>query len=145
MSFRIAVNIAGAGSSDVRKKYLGEFLKDYRRLSKTIGVAATKEMKIRNKSILFQIWGLAGHPRKEETFRTTFHYGRMGFLIFYKKNDRDSFDLKKDEKKYEINAQTPYCHRTVHEALRFLEREKLITKSPNLHDMRRCLYQASPL
>jgi hypothetical protein len=41
--------------------------------------------------------------------------------------------------------QTPYCHRTVHEALRFLEREKLITKSPNLHDMRRCLYQASPL
>jgi DNA-binding MarR family transcriptional regulator len=45
----------------------------------------------------------------------------------------------------DIYAQAPYCQRTVHEALRFLERENLITKSPNLHDMRRCLYQASPL
>ena len=43
----------------------------------------------------------------------------------------------------EINAKTPYCQRTVHEALHFLEREKLITKTPNLHDMRRCLYQVS--
>ncbi len=33
----------------------------------------------------------------------------------------------------EINAKTPYCHRTVHETLHFLEREQLIVKSPNLH------------
>ena len=44
----------------------------------------------------------------------------------------------------EIHAKTPFCHRTVHEGLRFLEREKVITKSSDLHDMRRFLYQASP-
>ena len=41
----------------------------------------------------------------------------------------------------EIYVKTPYCRRTVHEALRFLERERLIIKSYSLHDMRRCYYQ----
>ena len=41
----------------------------------------------------------------------------------------------------EIYVKTPYCSRTVHEALRFLERERLIIKSYSLHDMRRCYYQ----
>ena len=41
----------------------------------------------------------------------------------------------------EINAKTPYCPRTVHEALHFLEQERLLIKSYSLHDMRRCYYQ----
>ncbi|MHA2347877.1 MAG: hypothetical protein ACXACP_14240 [Candidatus Hodarchaeales archaeon] len=89
MSFLVVVNIAGAGSSDVREKYLEGFRSNY---MMTIGAEfANKKMKIRNKSILFQIWDLTGHPRKGNG-RTVYHYGRMGFLIFYKKNDRDSFD-----------------------------------------------------
>ena len=43
----------------------------------------------------------------------------------------------------DIRSQTSYCHRTIHEALRFLERERLIIKKPNLRDMRRCFYQTS--
>jgi len=45
----------------------------------------------------------------------------------------------------DIRKRTLYSPRTVQEAVRFLERQKLIVKFPNFRDMRRCYYQVSPL
>ncbi|MFX0086588.1 MAG: hypothetical protein ACFFAU_13035 [Candidatus Hodarchaeota archaeon] len=44
-----------------------------------------------------------------------------------------------------IRKSTLYSSRTVQEAVRFLERQKLIVKFPNYRDMSRCYFQASPL
>jgi len=41
----------------------------------------------------------------------------------------------------EISGKTPYCHRTVQEALRYLEREGLVVKSHDLTDMRCHFYE----
>jgi GTPase SAR1 family protein len=87
MSFLVTVGFAGVGSSEVRENYLGKgFSSNY---MMTVGADfANKNMNIRDKSIRFQIWDLAGSPK---TVRTIYYYGKFGFLIFYKKNDRDSF------------------------------------------------------
>ncbi|MFW9856300.1 MAG: hypothetical protein ACFFFG_14705 [Candidatus Thorarchaeota archaeon] len=87
MGFLVTVGLAGAGSSEVRKRYLPKgFSSNY---MMTIGAEIVdRKMNVRDRSILFQIWDLAGSPR---TVRTVYFYGRVGFLVFYKKNDRDSF------------------------------------------------------
>jgi GTPase SAR1 family protein len=86
----IVVNIAGAGASYVREKFLGKgFSSNY---MMTIGAEfALKEATIGEVSVKFQIWDLQGHPRYS-TVRSIYHYGRMGFIIFFKKNDRSSFE-----------------------------------------------------
>jgi len=88
----IVVNIAGAGASYVREKFLGKgFSSNY---MMTIGAeVALKEATIGDVSVKFQIWDLQGHPRsKRFKVRSVYHYGRMGFIIFFKKNDRSSFE-----------------------------------------------------
>ncbi len=90
-------------------------------------------------------------PLQDEIFVTSVRLPIMLILYFHKKiNFTERIQAIYHVLSYgnpmslsEINAKTPYCHRSVHEALRFLEREKIITKSPDLHDMRRFLYQAT--
>lgn len=101
MSFLMKINIIGAGASEVstylkRKRGLKERVKRY--LGKGFGKSMVlgfdytlKEAKVKDKSIKFQIWEMAGQPRFR-TVRSVHYYGSLGFLIFYKKNDRDSFD-----------------------------------------------------
>ena len=78
------------GKTALRERYLGKgFSSNY---MMTIGADfALKEATIREKSIKFQIWALTGHS-SNEAVNSAYHYGKFGFLIFYNKNDRDSFD-----------------------------------------------------
>lgn len=86
----IVVNLAGAGSTDVRKKFLGKGFNG--RYMMTIGADfALKEVSIGDSSIKFHIWDLQGSPRPGP-IPSVYHYGRLGFLIFFKKNDRRSFE-----------------------------------------------------
>jgi GTPase SAR1 family protein len=84
------INIAGAGASEVREKFLGKSFDSNRMM--TIGAEfALKEAIIKDKLIKFQFWDLAGSPRFGSV-RSVYFYGKMGFIIFFKKNNRSSFE-----------------------------------------------------
>ena len=88
--FLIALNFAGLGASEACEKNFGRIYSS--NYIFTVGADfSQKEMKIRDKSINFQIWDLAGHPR-EGTVRSEYFHGKKGIFIFFKKDNKQSFE-----------------------------------------------------
>ncbi len=77
------------GKTALRERYLGKgFSSNY---MMTIGADfALKEATIREKSIKFQIWDLAGQPRFG-TVRSVYYYGCLGALLLFDVTRPDTF------------------------------------------------------
>lgn len=92
MSFLMKIVLAGdgaVGKTAIRERYLGKgFSSNY---MMTIGADfALKEASIREKSIKFQIWDLAGQPRFG-TVRSVYYYGCLGGLLLFDVTRPDTF------------------------------------------------------
>ena len=92
MSFLMKIVLAGdgaVGKTALRERYLGKgFSSNY---MMTIGADfALKEATIREKSIKFQIWDLAGQPRFG-TVRSVYYYGCLGALLIFDVTRPDTF------------------------------------------------------
>ena len=92
MSFLMKIVLAGdgaVGKTALRERYLGKgFSSNY---MMTIGADfALKEAIIREKSIKFQIWDLAGQPRFG-TVRSVYYYGCLGALLVFDVTRPDTF------------------------------------------------------
>lgn len=92
MSFLMKIVLAGdgaVGKTALRERFLGKgFSSNY---MMTIGADfALKESIIRDKSIKFQIWDLAGQPRFG-TVRSVYYYGCLGALLVFDVTRPDTF------------------------------------------------------
>ena len=92
MSFLMKIVLAGdgaVGKTALRERYLGKgFSSNY---MMTIGADfALKEATIREKSIKFQIFDLAGQPRFG-TVRSVYYYGCLGALLVFDVTRPDTF------------------------------------------------------
>ena len=92
MSFLMKIVLAGdgaVGKTALRERYLGKgFSSNY---MMTIGADfALKEATIREKSIKFQIWDLAGQPRFNSV-RELYYRGSHGAMLVFDLTRRESF------------------------------------------------------